>query len=181
MFKRNLFFWLDRLQISPSERILISFFFAVLVILSTVRLYWQPAFVYNEEYYEPIEAEFKRLSLIREHEEAALLAQYYPPSDTGTKEPGVPLVPIKDNTVEPVASSNQDSVVSRLASLKVNINTATREQLTQLPGIGPVIADRIVAYREKFGEFEIIEQVMQVRGIGPARLKQIKPFLELKI
>ena len=49
---------------------------------------------------------------------------------------------------------------------KVNINTAAAEELAQLNGVGPVIAARIIAYREKSGPFKMPEDLMQVRGIG---------------
>ena len=49
---------------------------------------------------------------------------------------------------------------------KVNINTASAEELTQLKGIGPSHAAKIVAYREKNGPFKLPEDVTQVPGIG---------------
>jgi competence protein ComEA len=49
---------------------------------------------------------------------------------------------------------------------KININTATAEQLTRLKGIGPSHATKIIEYREKNGPFEAPEDLMQVSGIG---------------
>jgi len=49
---------------------------------------------------------------------------------------------------------------------KININTASAEQLAQLKGIGPSHAAKIVAYREKNGPFKMPEDLMQVSGIG---------------
>jgi competence protein ComEA len=49
---------------------------------------------------------------------------------------------------------------------KININTASVEELTQLKGIGPSHAAKIVAYREKNGPFKLPEDVIQVPGIG---------------
>ena len=56
--------------------------------------------------------------------------------------------------------------VSAAEVQKVNINTASAGELTQLKGIGPVIAARIIAYREKNGAFKMPEDLMQVSGIG---------------
>ena len=55
----------------------------------------------------------------------------------------------------------------------ININTATSEQFQTLPGIGPVIADRIVAYRDEYGAFESVGELMNVSGIGEKRLEAI--------
>ena len=56
----------------------------------------------------------------------------------------------------------------------VNINTASPEQLEQLPGVGPKTAARIVEYRQKNGGFKKVEEIMNVRGIGE------KAFLKMK-
>jgi competence protein ComEA len=56
----------------------------------------------------------------------------------------------------------------------VNINTATAEALTQLPGIGPATADKIVAYRESHGLFQNIEEIMDVPGIGSGKFEAMK-------
>ena len=49
---------------------------------------------------------------------------------------------------------------------KININTATAQELMQLHGVGSKYAARIIAYREKYGPFKIPEDLMQVSGIG---------------
>ena len=50
---------------------------------------------------------------------------------------------------------------------KININQASQEKLTQLKGIGPVLSERIVEYREEHGPFQSPEDIMDVKGIGP--------------
>ncbi len=50
---------------------------------------------------------------------------------------------------------------------KVNINTASAEQLTTLPGIGPKLAARIVEYRQKSGAFKSVAELMNVKDIDP--------------
>jgi competence protein ComEA len=57
---------------------------------------------------------------------------------------------------------------------KVNINTATAEELDTLPGIGPAFAQRIIEYREANGPFESIEGIINVSGIGDATFEKIK-------
>jgi competence protein ComEA len=59
-------------------------------------------------------------------------------------------------------------------SEKVNINAATADQLTALPGIGPSYAQRIVEYREKNGPFKKVEDLLNVTGIGEKTFEKIK-------
>jgi len=59
----------------------------------------------------------------------------------------------------------------------LDINRATAEELEQLPGIGPVLAARIVEYRQMRGRFQSVDELLEVRGIGPKRLEQIRPYV----
>ncbi len=61
------------------------------------------------------------------------------------------------------------------ASQQININLASVVELEQLPGVGPATAKAIVAHREKFGAFLKVEDLLKVRGIGPAKLSEILP------
>jgi competence protein ComEA len=56
----------------------------------------------------------------------------------------------------------------------VDLNTATAEQLDALPGVGPVTAAAIVAWRDAHGSFTDVEQLADVDGIGPARLEKLR-------
>jgi competence protein ComEA len=56
----------------------------------------------------------------------------------------------------------------------VNLNTATTEQLQTLPGVGPVLAQRIIDYREQNGNFRSVEDLRKVTGIGDARFNELK-------
>lgn len=57
---------------------------------------------------------------------------------------------------------------------KINLNTATREQLMTLPGIGEAKADAVIAYREEMGNFQSIEEIMNISGIKEAVFLKIK-------
>ncbi len=61
----------------------------------------------------------------------------------------------------------------------VDLNTATLEQLDTLPGVGPVTADAIVAWREANGRFASVDQLGDVDGIGPARLDKLRPLVHV--
>jgi competence protein ComEA len=56
----------------------------------------------------------------------------------------------------------------------VNLNTATAEQLATLDGIGPAMAEKIIAYRQEEGGFGSIDDLDQVSGIGPKRLEALR-------
>lgn len=62
---------------------------------------------------------------------------------------------------------------------KININKAGAEQLAQLKGVGPALADRIVDYRKKNGNFKNVEQIMEVKGIGEKTFGEIKKHLSI--
>ena len=63
---------------------------------------------------------------------------------------------------------------------KININTATTEDWKAFPGIGDVIANRIIKYRTSMGGFKSVEQVGKTYGLSDSVFKQIKPYLFLK-
>lgn len=60
---------------------------------------------------------------------------------------------------------------------KININTATVEELDTLPGIGAAYAKRIVRYREEHGSFYTPEDLMNVEGIGEKKFERLKGFI----
>ncbi len=60
------------------------------------------------------------------------------------------------------------------ASGPIQLNTATSEQLQEIPGIGPVTAERIIQYREENGAFRSVDDLDAIPGIGPARLEQLR-------
>jgi len=59
----------------------------------------------------------------------------------------------------------------------ININTSDKEELTQIPGIGPALARKIIAYREKNGLFYFPEDITKVPGIGKVKYERIKDFI----
>ena len=59
----------------------------------------------------------------------------------------------------------------------MNINTATAQQLSELPGVGPKLAARIVEYRQKAGGFKSTQELMNVQGIGEKNFASIQPHL----
>ena len=66
------------------------------------------------------------------------------------------------------------------ATAPLDLNSATAEQLDTLPGIGPALAARIVAYRDERGPFMQVEQLNSVKGIGGRTLEKIRPCLTVR-
>jgi competence protein ComEA len=63
----------------------------------------------------------------------------------------------------------------------IDLNDASEEKLQSLPGIGPARARAILAYRAAHGGFRSISQLLQIRGIGRALLKQLRPLVTLSL
>jgi competence protein ComEA len=61
--------------------------------------------------------------------------------------------------------------------MKLNLNTATLEEIRSLPRVGPAIASRIIAARTAAGGFNTVDDLLNVSGIGEELLNQIKPFI----
>ena len=64
-----------------------------------------------------------------------------------------------------------------IALAAININTATKDELVALPGIGPAKAQAIVDYRKAHGPFKTVEELKDVKGIGAKRFEKLKPDL----
>ena len=60
---------------------------------------------------------------------------------------------------------------------RINVNTATEIELTDLPGIGPARAQDIAAHREAYGLFESVDDLIVIRGIGERTLERLRPFV----
>lgn len=60
---------------------------------------------------------------------------------------------------------------------KLNVNRATAEELEELPGIGPALAARIIAYREENGPFARVDDLVRVSGIGPKTIDRFRDLV----
>lgn len=82
------------------------------------------------------------------------------------------------NNISIITSSNSETTTSQDTTSKlININTASAQELTSLPGIGETKANNIVSYRTENGYFKTIEDLKNVSGIGDATFEQLKDYI----
>ena len=79
----------------------------------------------------------------------------------------------------PAAAPKSSGAKPRPTPGSVSLNTATAEQLQTLPGVGPATAEKILEYRRTHGRFNSVDELLAVRGIGPKKLEDIRPYVRL--
>ena len=81
-----------------------------------------------------------------------------------------------------VKTNEQKNIIKDLTVNKkiININKSLKDELIELPGIGPKTAEKIIKYRIKHGDFQSKEDLKKVKGIGPVKLKKIENLIKLK-
>jgi competence protein ComEA len=94
---------------------------------------------------------------------------YTPPASSPSAAPTPP-----DRPAEATAQIPKEGTPAAKPGGKVDINTANAAQFETLPGIGPVLAQRIVAYRQAHGLFKTIAQLQDVEGIGPKKFADLE-------
>lgn len=152
--RRKLFFFLERLQIPRAERLAIaSLSITVIGALALNETIDRRVTSYEHDY-EHLEELFKEKSKKVKKERAEHLQRFKPAPlttrDTSTTETGI------------------------------DLNRASLDELQELPGIGPALAERIIRWRADHGPFIEPDDLLQVQGIGPARLEEIKPRIVIE-
>ncbi|TVR18698.1 MAG: hypothetical protein EA391_01995 [Balneolaceae bacterium] len=171
--KRKIFFFIEKLEINRSERIAISLLFATLVLLTSINALYKPSVTTDPGYYAELEAVFLERSAVAEQEHRQIMARYEPAAEPQLPGPAADLS-------EADTTKRVNRIEERVDSgEKININTATAEELQALPGIGPAFAQRIIDWREENGKFTSKEQLLEIRGIGERRLEVMKPLITL--
>ncbi len=88
---------------------------------------------------------------------------------------------VETNSQEGKTTKNTKNIAQdkETKSKKININTATEEELDTLPGIGQATAQKIIEYRKENGKFSKIEDIKDVSGIGDSKFEKIKDLIEV--
>src|SRR5689334_10789629 len=85
------------------------------------------------------------------------------------------VVAVADSTHRPARGSAPERPSGPTPSAPLDLNRATAEELDRLPGIGPVLARRIVEHRERHGAFRSADELLGVPGIGVRSLERLRP------
>lgn len=159
-FKRDIFFWVDKLQITKKERVSVTVLFIVIVLLLFVNIFIKKKVVPPPENHAELLKEFERRSDLIEAEKQKMKAKYEGEEISELEE-------------------SESIITPKVPQTLVSINAATSEELQTLPGIGISYAQRIIEYRETNGDFNSVEELVRVRGIGEKTLEKLKPFIKL--
>ncbi|MBN2732124.1 MAG: helix-hairpin-helix domain-containing protein [Balneolaceae bacterium] len=165
--KRKIFFWLEKLKISRAERYAVTVLMIILAVLVLVNAIVTPSSPFEQDYYKEVEEEFRRRTAMLEQKEQRLLARYE--MDSTPTFAQADTIPSKQAAESGVEGTMQI----------IDINTADAQTLQQLPGIGPSYAARIVTYRRQNGGFASKDDLLEIKGIGKARLEKIKPLIKV--
>jgi competence ComEA-like helix-hairpin-helix protein len=76
-----------------------------------------------------------------------------------------------------IFAASADAGRKKPAATPVILNTATSEELQQVPGIGPATADKILQMRKSYGAFNSVDDLLAIRGLGPKRLEKMRKYL----
>ena len=87
---------------------------------------------------------------------------------------------LPDSGVQNVASdSTRSGSRDQSENHLLNLNTATKDQLINLPGIGEAMAERIILFREEHGGFRKLDDLLKIKGIGAKKFERVAPLLSI--
>ena len=147
--------FLAQIRISRHEIIALISIFGLYAFGLTLRHLQATSVEYDEAYYDRLDSLTGQNALMN-----------------GTRWVVADTVPKPDSSKSKPPVDDEEPIV--LQTGRMNVNLASERQLTQLPGIGPSLAGRIVAYRDVNGAFLTIDEMSKVRGIGPKTIERFR-------
>jgi competence protein ComEA len=97
--------------------------------------------------------------------------------------PAPPRQSILEETSAPqvtTVTALRENMGEKASFLTIYLNTATKADLERIPGVGAVTALRILSYRDLNGGFRTVEELMNVKGIGPKKMQKIRPYVTIQ-
>lgn len=98
----------------------------------------------------------------------------------GSNEPVDPMISVTDASVYETAPAQNEHEADKITSGTININSASKDQLMRLPGVGESTAAKIISYREQSGGFMSAEEIMNVSGVGEKTFEKMKQFITVE-
>ncbi len=157
------------LAITGTEATALLFIAGLLLSGLCVRYVQGQSVPYSAEHYAALDADFDaRAAPLRAEASSSEQA-----AADSTREEAVPA----ETAPVVAASTSPRSRQSKPGPVRMNLNTASERLLQRLPGIGPALAGRIIAYRNQYGDFAQPGHLVRVKGIGPKTFEKLEPYL----
>lgn len=206
--KQDWFFFLDKLQIRPAERFFVGTLSLCLILFWILNPVISGPDLFDDAYYEPVIEQFKAQAARNYIDREEILQNYFPGKEDAISRYVVEVIPSDTpqlvrrellNKVKELKQANASQIIPLSSTYdsntaqpdtlprvtepdstdRINLNSAGLTELMKLPRIGEVTARRIIAWREEHGGFKRIEDIMEVKGIGPKTFEQFAHMVEV--